>query len=221
MPIPQRKQKFIRESAKEKIYRTLQSWIVNGTMKPGERISDQEIAEYFDVSRTPVREALQRLSEQGLVYVEPSKGTHVSPLDENNTFTIYEALALLSGCAARLACQKQKNGDIQKLRELNAVFQKAIEAGENQKLATFDNQFHVYLLEMADNAYISDIIYTLTLHANRCENLYFERGPDKMASVREHNAIIDAIEAHEPEASGRYAEENWLGFYHRRLAKIL
>ena len=84
MPIPQIKPGSSQKSARAQVYRQLQDWIVDGTMQPGERISDQDVAEYFSVSRTPVREALQLLSEQGFVRVEPSRGTHVSSLDRKS-----------------------------------------------------------------------------------------------------------------------------------------
>ena len=220
MPIPQRESKAARESAKEHVYRTLRGWIVDGTLAPGERISDQQAAAYFDVSRTPVREALQTLSGEGLVRVEPSRGTRVAPLDGKLAGSLYEALAALSGCLARLACEKQKEGDAGMLRQCNEDFRMAIERGEDG-LPELDNLFHAALMRMADNVYLSDAARALTVHANRYENLYFQQGTDRMESVREHEAIIRAIEARDAGESGRCAEENWLGFYRRRLAGML
>lgn len=221
MPIPQIKPGGSRESARAQVYRQLQDWIVDGTMQPGERISDQDVAEYFSVSRTPVREALQLLSEQGFVRVEPSRGTHVSPLNGDLAYSIYEALSSLSGCAAKLACQKQKKGDIARLRELNGDFERAVAAGEHDRLSNLDNVFHKFILKMADNPYISDAVLNLTMHSNRYENLYFREGTDRMESVREHEALIRALEVRDDEESTRAAEENWLGFYRRRLQKML
>ena len=221
MPIPHTKRRAVRESERTRIHRTLQGWIVDGTLKPNERINDHEVAEYFAVSRTPVREALQSLAEEGLVRVEPSRGTRVAPVDETMACPIYEALAALSGCAARLACQKRKAGDIERLRQLNEDFREAVASDRHGDLSALDNRFHEALLDMADNPHVADMTRMLTVHANRYENLYFTRGADRMESFQEHEALIAAIEAGDVERSGRCAEENWLGFYRRRLVKVL
>lgn len=221
MPVPQTKRKSSRQSVRDQIYRSLRDWIVDGTMKPGERISDQDVAEYFSVSRTPVREALQLLSEQGFVKVEPSKGTHVAPVSDELAYSIYEALSSLSGCAARLACQKQKQGDVSRLRALNSDFERAVRSGTHDVLPHLDNLFHEFILKMADNPYISDAVKSLTIHSNRYENLYFREGTDRLESVEEHETIIRAIEDRNPDESARTTEENWLGFYRRRLHKML
>ena len=70
MPIPNESNAITKSSAKERVYNTLQQWIINGTLLPQERLNDTELARHFNVSRTPVREALQMLSEQKLVYME-------------------------------------------------------------------------------------------------------------------------------------------------------
>ena len=67
MPLPTGDLSFDRRSAKQKVYETVKDWIIEGQFKPGEKVSDVEIAEYFNVSRTPVREALQLLEAQKLV----------------------------------------------------------------------------------------------------------------------------------------------------------
>ena len=73
MPIPERPQALQRQSAKSVVYQTVCDWIITGVMKPGEKILDSELASYFNVSRTPVREALQLLQNQKLVCVIPGR----------------------------------------------------------------------------------------------------------------------------------------------------
>ena len=73
MPIPERPQALQRQSAKSVVYQTVCDWIITGVMKPGEKILDSELASYFNVSRTPVREALQLLQNQKLVCVIPAR----------------------------------------------------------------------------------------------------------------------------------------------------
>ena len=70
MPIPERPQALQRQSAKSVVYQTVCDWIITGVMKPGEKILDSELASYFNVSRTPVREALQLLQNQKLLMAD-------------------------------------------------------------------------------------------------------------------------------------------------------
>ncbi len=221
MPIPAKKQETSRISAKELIYSTLRDWIVDGTLQPGEHINDSEIAQYFAVSRTPVREAILLLEKQNLVDVIPSRGTRVASVNKEAAQAVYEALAGLSGFAARLACQKRQDSDIEILRQLNASFSDAVSAGEFKQLSQLDNEFHSYILKLAGNPHLMDFSDQLTAHAYRYENLYFLTGNDKIKSVQDHENMIDALENGDEERAQRCAEENWLDFYSKRLKPLL
>ena len=73
MPIPKQVSYEAPKSAKMRIYEALREWIIDGTLQPGEKILDSEISQYFSVSRTPVREAIQMLAEQKLIEIRPGK----------------------------------------------------------------------------------------------------------------------------------------------------
>ena len=81
MPVPQDTQPLQPTTAKERVLQTLAQWLVDGTLEPGERLYDEQLSRYFQVSRTPVREALQVLAEKGLVEILPGRGTRVTPID--------------------------------------------------------------------------------------------------------------------------------------------
>lgn len=93
-----------RVSAKSSIYQVVCSWIITGVLKPGEKIVDSELAKRFNVSRTPVREAIQILEGQKLVYVVPGRATVVADIDPADIEKCYRTLAELQGLAAELAC---------------------------------------------------------------------------------------------------------------------
>ena len=105
MPIPQQKEAVSRTTAKERIYHTLRQWIIDGTLEPGERLNDVELAQHFAVSRTPVREALQLLKEQRLVSIVPSSGTYVAPIDDQDMRHVYQLLVALQSLAMELCIQ--------------------------------------------------------------------------------------------------------------------
>ncbi len=221
MPIPVKEQQLNRLSAKEQIYRTLKEWIIDGTLKPGESLNDVEIAHYFNVSRTPVREAILLLSQQNLVDIVPSRGTKVSKADADVAFSIYEAISELSGCAARLACQKCTQKDLDTLKRLNHEFANVLKTGDYREVIPSDNAFHEEILAIAGNPYLKEFTEQLVSHAYRYESIYFAGGSDRSQSVSDHDKIIEALENHDERAAIQCAQDNWMGFYNLRLKPAL
>ena len=111
MPIPENVENLRRVSAKSSIYQVVCSWIITGVLKPGEKIVDSELAKRFNVSRTPVREAIQILEGQKLVYVVPGRATVVADIDPADIEKCYRPLADLEALAAELACGKLTEND--------------------------------------------------------------------------------------------------------------
>ena len=142
MPIPKKVEKEERLTAKERVYRTLQQWIVDGVLEPGERINDAELANYFSVSRTPVREALQQLADQKLVYTIPSSGTYVSPIDEEDMRHVYVMMGEIQALAVRFCQDKITDAVLAELEELNEQFWKQANTGNAIQRAEADLRFH-------------------------------------------------------------------------------
>lgn len=217
MPIPSTPRDVDRVSAQQQIYNTLKDWIVDGTLVPGEFINDSEIAKYFSVSRTPVREAILLLSQQDFVKIMPSKGTKVTETSEEAAAFIYEAISCLSAEIARLAVRKQKPGDIDELKRLNARFAFIMEAQDYSRILEADTNFHNYILKMADNPYMESCWRQILPHAHRYELLYFKSGINKEQSVADHDDIIRAIEDKSEGEAARFSQQNWIGFFNERL----
>lgn len=217
MPIPSTPRDVDRVSAQQQIYNTLKDWIVDGTLVPGEFINDSEIAKYFSVSRTPVREAILLLSQQDFVKIMPSKGTKVTETSEEAAAFIYEAISCLSAEIARLVVRKQKPGDIDELKRLNARFAFIMEAQDYSRILEADTNFHNYILKMADNPYMESCWRQILPHAHRYELLYFKSGINKEQSVADHDDIIRAIADKSEGEAARFSQQNWIGFFNERL----
>ena len=139
MPVPQN-YKTGRVSAKSLVLNQLQNWIIEGVLKPNEKINDGELAEALGVSRTPVREALQILELSGLVEMVRGK-TKIAPIKLDDVSIIYETMAGLHSIIGKQALQNITNADIQLLSEINEHFQQSIEKNAKQALE-LDIQFH-------------------------------------------------------------------------------
>src|SRR5579864_5094934 len=95
MPLPQCQTRLPRTLARDEAYEKLREWIIAGTLHPGETLRDQEIAERLGVSRTPVREALRRLDDEGFVETALNRWTRVAPLDLKKALEIYSVIEAL------------------------------------------------------------------------------------------------------------------------------
>ncbi len=209
MPIPIKKVPIVNTTAKERIYRTLSQWIIDGTLEPDERLNDVELAQYFSVSRTPVREALQLLGEQKLVYIVPSSGTFVAPIDCEDMRYVYELLGGLHALALELCCPKLTEEDLAHLELLNHTFLKAIRSGQTVAAIDADIQFHNFLCELAGNPYLTAFSNQLSLQARRNENHFFQTAEKSVESYESHNRILEALRNKDLAAAQKEIRINW------------
>ena len=157
MPLPNQEVPFERTSAKQKVYETVKDWIIEGQLKPGEKISDVEIAEYFNMSRTPVREALQLLEGQKLIKSYPGKATMVTEIETDDIEKWYLPMAMLQQLAINLAVEKITPAHISRLRDLSDNFTECVkEQDKPMAILKADKAFHSCILEAAGNEYIMD-----------------------------------------------------------------
>ena len=128
---------------KNDILETLQHWITVMQLKPGEKISDTEIAEYFNVSRTPVREVLKMLEQQKLIFTYPGRATIVADLALDDIESYYLPMQTLQCLAVRLAVEKADAADVEELERLNAEFGEVMEnANDAESILMADKSFH-------------------------------------------------------------------------------
>lgn len=194
MRIPTGEAFFSRISVKQGIYETIKDWIIERRLKPGERIYDTELAAYFKVSRTPVREALQLLETQKLVKTYPGKATFVTELETDNIEKWYQPMATLQQLAVTLAADKITSVQMEQLRLAEEVFKECVKEQKNpMPLLKADKEFHSCILDAADNEYIKDFCDVLWIHIQRLEFSFFRDTPME-ASIDEHEQLIRALE---------------------------
>ena len=174
------------------VYGRLLAEIRGGTLQPGARLTETEIAARLGVSRTPVREAIRRLESDGLVSHRPRAGAIVRRLDHAETMELYEMRCVLEGTAARLAAGAAGEA---KLVELEAINTEMAAATEEGKRAALNRQFHDALARAARNRF-------LLRSAGAVSSALMVLGPSTMSlsdragdAVREHAGILAAIRA--------------------------
>lgn len=209
MPVPADYQAEKRLSAKERAFQQIQEWIIDGTMRPGEKLNDADLAAAIHVSRTPVREALQILSQQGFVTMKPGSCTFVNESDPDDLCNLLPPLAALQALACETAAAKALPETVyQHLEALNREFAEALAQGDGYAALKKDEQFHKVIVDSCENPYLSNITQMLQAHVRK---LFFQKAIVlKPESVREHGRILQAMRAGETEEARKIAKENWL-----------
>jgi DNA-binding GntR family transcriptional regulator len=195
-------------TASSRIHAELRADLVSLKLRPGEAISEAEIALVYGVSRTPVREAILKLSDEGLLDIFPQSGIFVSriPLAAlPEAIIIRKALeATTTRFAATLASASQVLG-------LQAVLQRQREAdaaGDRNAFHQADEAFHAAIAEVAGYPGIWTLIQQVKVHVDRFRQLTLPQQGRMGQVIAEHETILAAIESHDPAAAGLAMEKH-------------
>lgn len=178
---------------RERIVDFIKDAVVTGRLKPGERVPEQEIAESFGISRTPIREAFRQLESEGFLTVVPRKGAVVSPITDKDVSEFYAIKSLLEGHAAKTACAKLTPKEIRKLESLNANMERCAEKGDVKGFFRLDNQFHDTFLKACGNEKLYSLIHHLVQQFERFRITAMSLPGRMQNSVKQHAEIIEAF----------------------------
>lgn len=208
LPIPTNHTKPIRTTAKESAYKQILHWIIDGTLYPGEKLNDTELAEALGVSRTPIRESLQLLESQGLVKMYPGKATQVTEVEKDSIKDLLPPLAVLQALSTELAIDHITRDEISALKSINQDFATALYKKDFHAALNIDEQFHQLIVDTANNTYINGIVEMLQAHVRR---LFFHNSIMlSESSIEVHNDIIESIENRDKEKASNLMKKNWL-----------
>ncbi|NGZ74715.1 GntR family transcriptional regulator [Saccharibacillus alkalitolerans] len=209
MPIPQNFVKPARISAKERAFDQIQRWIIDGTLQPGEKLLEAELSESLGVSRTPIREAFQLLEVRGLVAAYPGRETRVTMIGKEDIFKLYSTLAALHALAAEVAAPIVSAEQIERLKDLNAEFERAVGSGQPYRAMEADEQFHNLIVELSDNPYTASFSDSLQVHIRRFKYVFLKQPIEStQASVDEHLQIIEAFQDRNAERAREAMKSN-------------
>jgi DNA-binding GntR family transcriptional regulator len=208
MPLP-RDQQIERFLLSDQAYAVLRSAIIDGTLAPGERLRDAELVLRLGLSRTPIREALARLQEDGLVESEPNRYTRVAPLDRRDARDAYPIVAGLHALAAELGVRHLTPDEIRTMRMQNQRFATAIGDVDVDEAMAADDAFHGVLIDASGNPAIGATLERLMPRLHRLERVQFGSLLGRR-SVSQHEAIIAASQKGDAQGAADAVRENWL-----------
>ena len=192
--------------------------IHKGLYKPGERIRESQVADWLGVSRTPVREALRRLESEGLVSFQSWRGVVVAELDRQQVIELYAMRAILEGAAARLAARHIGEAEIHVLERLLARAEGLTSAPE--QLAEINRNFHQAIYSAAHNRYLMQTLNGLRNSLALLQGTTFAVDGRAEEALGEHQAILAAIKARDPDAADRAARAHIQAAERTRLGML-
>ena len=177
------------------VFNTLRDEILYGKLKPGERLMEISISERLGVSRTPVREAIRRLEQEGLVEMFPRRGAQVSGVTEKSLADVLEARKTLETFTVNAACSRITKEQLNRLKESNKVFEEATISKDAARIAEADEDFHHIIIEAAGNERIAETLNNLKEQLFRFRFEYLKDVKEFSHLVEDHRMLTDAIEA--------------------------
>ena len=209
MPLPSELVRVGKESAREIIYRQLKTLILDLTLEPLEVLRDGELAQRLGVSRTPVREALRKLEDEGFVQSQRNQWTRVSGVELHLAREIYPVAQSLHVTALRLAFPNLTRTDILALRAANDAMREAIRNQHAADALRLDADFHRVIVGRAGNPVLLHLVTSLTERLYRIELAHFSHAESGTASAEEHRALIRAIQGGNLDEAVEQMTANW------------
>ncbi|CAI2933042.1 GntR family transcriptional regulator [Aminobacter niigataensis] len=187
-------------------YQAILAAIRDGIYRPGDPLREEEVAARLSVSRTPVREALGRLQEKGLLEAAPGRGVAVSILSMRQIFELYAMREELEGIVARYAARHATEAEIANLERLNAEF--AAAADDPKLAAQWNRQFHARLYDAARNRYLRQAVEDLQETIALLPDTTFIQEGRTATATQEHVSIMEAIRRRDAEGAEKAAVDH-------------
>ncbi|MBY3381839.1 GntR family transcriptional regulator [Rhizobium laguerreae] len=188
--------KRVRGTGWKSVYETLRHEIISLALPPGQLLDEMSLAERFDMSRSPVREALIRLAGDELVVTLSNRSTIVAPI-EVATFPKYvEALDIAQRMNTRLAASLRTDEDIKLIAKRQKEFEAAVKTGDHLKMSEANKAFHMSIAYAGKNPYLANFYEKLLSQGQRILHLHFEyleRTHDGYLLTDEHTQMLEAI----------------------------
>ncbi|MBF7082675.1 GntR family transcriptional regulator [Desulfallas sp. Bu1-1] len=193
---------------REIVFETLREAIIQGRLKPGERLMEIQLAEEMGVSRTPVREAIRKLELEGFVVMIPRKGAYVAGISIKDIVDVFEVRAALEALAAGLAAERATP---EELEEMERAVLQIYEVSNGQNLDTLverDTSFHELIYKASRNQRLVQIITLLKEHFQRFRTTSLALPGRGKHAVEEHKSIVEAISERNVELASTLAREH-------------
>ena len=194
----------------ERVRNVLTDEITRGDVAPGTLLDEQEIADRFGVSRTPVREALRQLVVTGLVEMRPRRGVIVTVLTPERIMDLFEAMAEMEALCVRVATHRMSPVERSSLIRLHEESEALVEARDIDRYDAFNREFHERLYRSTRNSVLIEQAMSLRMRLTAFRRTQLRHGQRLERSRKEHAAVLAAIAQGDGDAAGRQMRAHML-----------
>jgi DNA-binding GntR family transcriptional regulator len=187
------------------ITENLRDQIIQGKLKPGQRIMDTDIVSELDVSRTPIREALKILETEGLITIKPRKGAFVAEITSKDAWEVYTIIAVLCALAIPMVVNRTSEADIKKLKNIFQKMEETVkeESPDINKYLHFHLKFHDTIFQIAGNGRLRQIYNNMNNHIRGFGYITFSNLEYLRSSCQRHKKILESVEVKDKEQGKR------------------
>ena len=175
------------------VFNTLRQAILKGELKPGERLMEIALAERLGVSRTPIREAMRKLEQEGLVVMIPRRGAQVANITEKDLNDVLEVRIALENVAIEKACARMTEEEMRRLWLAAKEFEHTIAEGNLVKLAEADVAFHEVIYQASDNKRLIQVLNNMREQIYRYRVEYLKDENNYPTLMKEHKDIVEGL----------------------------
>lgn len=175
------------------VFHTLREAILKGDLKPGERLMELQLAAKLGVSRTPIREAIRMLQQEGLAVTVPRKGAEVAGISQKDMEDVLQIREALEMLAVQLACEKITGEQISMLEDNVKAFEQTIQKKDIKEIAGKDIEFHDIIFEAAGNPRLVMMLNNLRGQIYRYRVEYLKNDENYPRLIEEHRSIVDGL----------------------------
>ncbi len=209
-----------RRPMRDQIYPLIRDMILTGVIKPGDAIDEKAIATELGISRTPVREAVKKLSDEHLVDVVAQSGTRASRIDAKEIEQAYLIRRVLEMESAAHAAPLITDAHLESLRQNLKHHADAIEQKSYVSAVQIDDDFHRRIAEIAGLPRLWHMIEISKAHLDRCRHMLLPRTGEAAAALDQHRVVIDALATCKPDTA-REAMRSHLDTSYASVARML
>lgn len=196
-------QRIVRSSLHDTLVAYLREMVLNGELRPGDKVPEQQLCERFDVSRTPLREALKVLAAEGIIRLQMNRGAVVAETTKEEIEEIFPIMGALEAVAGKMACQRASDDEIARIRRQHEEMNAHYAAGNEKEYLRLNRKIHEDIVALSGNTTLK-ALYQQMLTRIRSIRFVANKGKEQWEqAMREHDAIIKALEARDEVELGR------------------
>ncbi len=203
---------------RDEVYDLLLKWVVELRLEPGAKLRDGHLADQLGVSRTPVREAIRRLEDQGFVETSAASWTRVARIDTDEARHLYPIIKTLEELALESAFGAIDDSTIRSMAMINDELKQAVSVSDYLQASEADFRFHDAFVDRCENLELKKLLSALKLRIRRIENAFFRDSSRAADSVWEHAQLVNALLERNLATAKSALSRNWDESLKRLLA---